>query len=58
VTDVEGTIDAIEHYLLAGNVREPEYDERARRVFTFHDRDNSRRTVEAIEDLVRTRGIR
>jgi hypothetical protein len=56
--DVGSTIDAIEHYLLRGNVREPEYDERARRLFTFHDRDNSRRTVEAIEQLVRTRGYR
>jgi CDP-glycerol glycerophosphotransferase (TagB/SpsB family) len=55
--DIESTIDAIEHYVRAGNVREPEYDERARRLFTFHDRDNSRRTVEAIEHLVRTRGI-
>ena len=55
--DIEGTIDAIEHYLAAGNVREPEYDERARALFTFHDRSNSQRAVEAIEHLVRTRGI-
>ena len=55
--DVGSTIDAIEHYLVGDHSRDPEYDERARRAFTFHDRNNSLRAVEAIETLVRTRGI-
>jgi len=55
--DVEQTIDEIERYLVGDHTRGAVYDERARQAFTFHDRDNSRRTVEAIEELVRTRGI-
>ncbi|NRQ49526.1 CDP-glycerol glycerophosphotransferase family protein [Aeromicrobium stalagmiti] len=55
--DLDTTIDALQRYLETGCVREPEYDERARRAFTFHDRDNSRRAVEAVEQLVRSRGI-
>lgn len=55
--DVETTIDAIERYLVGDHQREPQYSVRAQQAFTFHDRDNSRRAVEAIEHLVRTRGI-
>ncbi|MRK02707.1 hypothetical protein GEV27_14405 [Aeromicrobium sp. S22] len=55
--DLDATIDAVERYLVADCVREPEYDRRAQDAFTFHDRDNSRRAVEAIEHLVRTRAI-
>lgn len=55
--DVESTIDAIERWLVGDGRREPVYDERARAAFTFHDRGSSARTVAAIEDLVRTRGI-
>lgn len=51
VHDLEATIDAIEHYLTRDCRREPDYDARAERTFTHHDRDNSRRTVEAIEAL-------
>ena len=51
------TIDAIERYLVGDHQREPQYEARAQQAFTFHDRDNSRRAVEAIEHLVRTRGI-
>jgi CDP-glycerol glycerophosphotransferase (TagB/SpsB family) len=50
--DVEATIDAIEGYLVGDRRRGPVYDQRAHAAFTFHDRDNSRRAVEAIETLV------
>lgn len=56
-SDVDSTLDAIEHYLENGNQREELYTRRAAQAFTFHDNDNARRTVEAIERLVRTRGI-
>jgi CDP-glycerol glycerophosphotransferase (TagB/SpsB family) len=49
--DLEATIDAIEHYLARECRREADYDARAARTFTHRDRDNSRRTVEAIESL-------
>ncbi|MCW2750707.1 MAG: hypothetical protein JWR83_1817 [Aeromicrobium sp.] len=52
VHDVDSTIDAIEHYLLRECRREEEYDARAQRTFTYRDRDNSRRTVEAVEALL------
>jgi len=55
--DIESTVDAIERYLLGDRRRDPLYDERAQQAFTFHDRDNSRRVVEAIEQLVRTHGF-
>ncbi|MET0821031.1 MAG: CDP-glycerol glycerophosphotransferase family protein, partial [Aeromicrobium sp.] len=55
--DVESTIDAIEAYLVGDRRRHAVYDERAQAAFTFHDRDNSRRTVEAIETLVATQGV-
>lgn len=55
--DVESTIDAIEHYVRNGCVREAEYSARVEETFMFHDRDNSRRAVEAIDDLLSTRGI-
>ncbi|AWB91130.1 CDP-glycerol glycerophosphotransferase family protein [Aeromicrobium chenweiae] len=55
--DLDTTIDAVERYLAAGCVREQKYDDRAQHAFTFHDHDNSRRTVEAIEELIRTRGM-
>ncbi|WP_456697034.1 CDP-glycerol glycerophosphotransferase family protein [Aeromicrobium sp. P5_D10] len=55
--DVESTLDAIQHYLETDNRREDIYSQRAENAFTFHDAHNSRRTVEAIEELVRTRGI-
>lgn len=58
VHDLDSTIDAIERYLLNGCTREPMYDERAREMFTFRDRHNSQRAVEAIETLLRTHGIR
>ncbi|KAA1374919.1 CDP-glycerol glycerophosphotransferase family protein [Aeromicrobium fastidiosum] len=54
--DVESTIDAIEAYLDGDHRREPVYEQRAQAAFTFHDRGNSRRAVEAIERLVATRG--
>jgi CDP-glycerol glycerophosphotransferase (TagB/SpsB family) len=54
--DIESTIDAIEAYLVGDRRRADVYDRRAQAIFTFHDRDNSRRTVEAIETLVATRG--
>ncbi|MBC7631148.1 CDP-glycerol glycerophosphotransferase family protein [Aeromicrobium sp.] len=50
--DLAGTLDAIEHYLVNGCVREPEYDRRAEQAFAFHDRDNSRRATDAIEALL------
>ena len=55
--DVESTIDAIEHYLLNGCVREDHYSERVEETFAYHDRNNSQRTLEAIEALIQTRGI-
>lgn len=55
--DVEGTIDAIERYVLNGCVREDKYTQRANETFIFHDRDNSLRAVEAIDDLLQTRGV-
>lgn len=55
--DLDSTIDAVERYLASGCEREDLYDRRAAEAFTFHDRDNSRRAVAAIEDLLRTRGI-
>ncbi len=55
--DVESTIDAIERYVLNGCEREPEYSARVDETFIFHDRHNSRRAVEAIDELLRTRGI-
>ncbi|MEV7398483.1 CDP-glycerol glycerophosphotransferase family protein [Aeromicrobium sp. NPDC092404] len=54
--DVETTIDAIEHYLRHDCRREAEYDARAEGLFTHRDRDNSRRTVEAIEALTSRTG--
>jgi hypothetical protein len=56
--DLDSTIDALEHYLVNGCTREELYSQRAAAAFAFHDRDNSRRAVEAIENLVRTRAIR
>jgi CDP-glycerol glycerophosphotransferase (TagB/SpsB family) len=55
--DVESTIDAIEHYVLNDCVREPAYTARVAEAFIFHDRNNSRRAVAAIENLLRTHGI-
>ncbi len=55
--DVDSTIDAIEHYLHNGCVREAKYSKRVEDTFIFHDRDNSRRAVEAIEEVFRTQGI-
>lgn len=52
VHDVEGTIDAIAHYLERDCRREPEYDARAASAFTYRDRDSSRRVVEAVEHLL------
>ena len=54
--DVESTIDAIGAYLDGDRHREPVYEQRAQAAFTWHDRDNSQRAVEAIERLVATRG--
>ncbi|MBC7630246.1 CDP-glycerol glycerophosphotransferase family protein [Aeromicrobium sp.] len=51
--DLDSTLDAVEHYLANGCEREPEYDRRAQQAFAFHDRDNSRRAVAAIEALLR-----
>lgn len=56
-SDVDSTLDAIEHYLDNGNQREEVYTLRAEQAFTFHDRDNARRAVEAIERLVGSGGI-
>ena len=58
VHDLKATIDAIEHYLDRDCRREPDYDARAERTFTRRDRDNSRRTVEAIDALTRRGGQR
>lgn len=55
--DLDSTLDALEAYLTSGATREPLYDERARQAFLFHDHDNSRRTVEAIERLIGSRGV-
>jgi hypothetical protein len=55
--DVESTIDAIEHYVVNGCEREAEYSARVEETFIFHDRHNSRRAVEAIDELIETRGI-
>jgi hypothetical protein len=57
VHDVESTIDAIEAYLTGDRRRPDVYEQRARAAFTFHDRDNSRRAVAAIEGLVAARGM-
>ena len=54
--DLESTLDAIERYLVSGCVREEVYDARAQAAFTFHDRNNSRRAVEAIEHVLATGG--
>lgn len=56
--DLEGTLDAIEHYLANGMVREQLYTDRARKAFVFQDTDNCLRTTQAIEELIRTRGLR
>lgn len=53
VTDLEATIDAIEHYLDTDCQREETYDGRARASFVHRDQDNSRRAVTAIESLLR-----
>ncbi|MCW2830188.1 MAG: hypothetical protein JWP31_880 [Aeromicrobium sp.] len=55
--DLDSTLDAIERYLDADCRREDLYTQRAVRAFSFHDAHNSRRTVAAIDELVRTRGI-
>ncbi len=55
--DVDSTIDAIEAYLVGDRKRPAVYEQRAQAAFTFHDRDNSRRAVAAIETLAESRGI-
>jgi hypothetical protein len=56
VYDLESTLDAMERYLAAGCVREDVYNSRAQAAFTYHDRNNSRRAVEAIEHVLATGG--
>ncbi|MDX6277628.1 MAG: hypothetical protein QOJ72_1756 [Nocardioidaceae bacterium] len=54
--DLESTLDAVERYLASGCEREALYDARAEAAFTYHDRNNSRRAVEAIEHVLATGG--
>jgi CDP-glycerol glycerophosphotransferase (TagB/SpsB family) len=55
--DLDSTLDAIEHYLTNGCVREELYSRRAGEAFVFHDQDSSRRAVEAVEDVIRRQGV-
>lgn len=49
--NVEETVDAVIGYMERGAIREERYNERAEAFFAFHDHNNNKRIVSAIEKL-------